>query len=449
MPIYRVRPNIVLRGGIMAFQVTGMADLEKRALRFGRNTARTILDRALTKWVNSIAWPKEIPDEEGGEPYRLKQWPRITLNTAVGTIKLAVPSFWKKGKPDLRPAEAALGLRKFISPLLLKMCASIGAELPFALSQQELFDLAGARVCAETIRSICLEVGQTAMEEQLQPRIPDSFGKPERISVFIDGGRVNTDQGWKEPRLARIEVVNAVGVVLTFALTRICEAKAFWSLLEPVLHAVGAKACGLLAFIGDGSDWILGEAKSRFPEATLILDFYHAAEHVHEASKEIFGEGVKAMSWAGKYVKMLKRGRIDFILYRLKSSRPRISNLGTAASNALEGLIGYLEPRRDQCKYLAFRRRGFPIGSGKIESFVKQALNLRLKRNGAWWSLPNADRILALRVSKILDRLEPAWTAHVRKLRGNIPAQFENLLSRAQEPSLDEVKYVPRKYKAA
>ena len=432
-----------------AFKLCGMADLERQAQVLGRKTGRAALDRALTDWVNSIEWPKQVPDPEGEGDYVLKQWPRIVLNTAVGCVKLRIPSYWKKGKPCLRPVEAAWGLRKFVSPLLQRMCASIGAELPFATSETELKELAGVRLSASTIRSVCIEIGESALSEQLRPELPPAFGEPERITVFIDGGRVNTNEGWKEPRLARIELTNSIGAVMTFVLTRICGAEAFWALLEPILRNLGAETCRALAFLGDGAPWILSGAKARFSHALCILDFYHAAEHIHDAAKEIFGEGKKAKTWAKKYVKLLKRGRVDYLLYKLKSSRSRIAQRGFTAATALDSLLGYLEPRRDQLRYMTFRRRGFPIGSGKIEALVKQALNLRLKRNGAWWNIENADRILALRAVKLFGHLEQAWSARVRKRKQEVPEQFVKLLSSVHPPSLKDPCHALRKKRAA
>ncbi len=91
-------------------------------------------------------------------------------------------------------------------------------------------------------------------------------------------------------------------------------------------------------------------------------------------------------------------------------------------------MLDYLTPRREQLRYATARRRGFRIGSGRIEALIKQAVNLRLKRNGAWWNVANAEAILALRLAKLTGHLDRVWTAEVAAKRNSSPSQFFTLL---------------------
>ena len=57
--------------------------------------------------------------------------------------------------------------------------------------------------------------------------------------------------------------------------------------------------------------------------------------------------------------------------------------------------------RRDQVDIiLLFRRGGYPLGSGGIESSNKCICHVRLKRSGAWWYEANSNHMLALRCAK-------------------------------------------------
>ncbi|MBI4564167.1 MAG: hypothetical protein HY716_05690 [Planctomycetes bacterium] len=85
-------------------------------------------------------------------------------------------------------------------------------------------------------------------------------------------------------------------------------------------------------------------------------------------------------------------------------------------------------------RYLRFRRRGFPIGSGRIEAAVKQVLNLRLKRNGAWWSVPNAEAILALRAAKLYGAFDEVWQRRLFKRCAGIPAALRTFVATISEP---------------
>ena len=58
--------------------------------------------------------------------------------------------------------------------------------------------------------------------------------------------------------------------------------------------------------------------------------------------------------------------------------------------------IGYFERHGQHMNYPAYRRRGWPIGSGVTESGVKQ-VNKRVKGTEPFWSRDGAEAILALR----------------------------------------------------
>ncbi len=411
---------------------TGMSQWEESALRQARVTGREWLKQRIDDWVRSIDWPATIDDPDGGEPFLLKQWPARQLNTAVGFIIVKLPSYWKKGKPSVRPVPAILGMRGSLSPGLVRMIVSVGAELPFAAASDELLRLTGCEISADTVRVVCEEVGEVALQAQLEPAVPAGFAEPERIGVQIDGGRVDTDEGWREPRLARIELQNAAGQTCTLVLSRICTAAAFWTLLAPLLKRLGADRCRRLAFISDGARWILDRALQHFPHADLILDFYHAAQHIYGAAAKIFGKETPAADgWARKYRKLLRRGRIDAVLGMLAHARGGlVAAHGRKAGTALEKLLGYLRPRRDQLRYMTFRRRGWPIGSGRIESLIKQAVNMRLKRPGAWWTVPNAERILALRSAKLTGTLPDVWARFVSQRTSQTPPLVHPILAR-------------------
>ena len=50
-----------------------------------------------------------------------------------------------------------------------------------------------------------------------------------------------------------------------------------------------------------------------------------------------------------------------------------------------------------------------PIGSGKIESAHRYVIQQRIKIPGAWWTIENADKMLALRVTRANDNWENYW----------------------------------------
>ncbi len=46
--------------------------------------------------------------------------------------------------------------------------------------------------------------------------------------------------------------------------------------------------------LGDGAPWNWEFFATHYPEAVWVLDFYHAATHLHTAAEAIFGPGPEA-----------------------------------------------------------------------------------------------------------------------------------------------------------
>jgi hypothetical protein len=70
------------------------------------------------------------------------------------------------------------------------------------------------------------------------------------------------------------------------------------------------------------------------------------------------------------------------------------------AEKAIANCWDYLNEHRGRTTYRQFRRGGYPLGSGGIESSNKFICHVRLKRSGAWWYEVNSNQMLALRCAK-------------------------------------------------
>ncbi len=73
-------------------------------------------------------------------------------------------------------------------------------------------------------------------------------------------------------------------------------------------------------------------------------------------------------------------------------------------------LAGYVEQHQRRMQYLEFREEGFPIGSGTIESGVKQ-FKQRLTGTGMRWNPTNAQRMLVIRSAVLGNDFDLLWHA--------------------------------------
>ncbi len=170
-----------------------------------------------------------------------------------------------------------------------------------------------------------------------------------------------------------------------------------------------AVQCGLLdcpevIFISDGGVWCQSVAETYFKEARRILDWYHLSEHIWTAARMLYPQNEKLMGgWAGGSVYHLHEGGGIGLLHHLERCR---AVRPVQDAPAIEALLNYLRPRLAITNYVEYRRRGYVIGSGMMESTCKQVVARRLKGSGMQWSEHGA---LAM-TSLIAHRLNGTWS---------------------------------------
>jgi hypothetical protein len=167
-------------------------------------------------------------------------------------------------------------------------------------------------------------------------------------------------------------------------------------LLRGMAEDVRLHGAEQLVVVADGAEWIAGVIERDLPkrQRTVILDFYHAAEHVHEARRVVFGEPSEAgRQWAAGLIEGMLHRRFESWWEQLVQTRARVRSV--AKRRALDRLMGYLLPRREKIDYVRFRSLGLKIGSGPTESGCKSHAR-RLKGAGMRWRGCNAEAMLGL-----------------------------------------------------
>ena len=157
--------------------------------------------------------------------------------------------------------------------------------------------------------------------------------------------------------------------------------------------------------IADGATWIRNMCIELFPDAIQILDLFHLKENVYDYAKYKFSnDASKYTPWAEMINAKLENGKVAQVLAELPENE--------AIPKNVTNLRTYLVNNISKVNYPEYKKQGFFVGSGAIESANKTILHRRLKQSGMRWSVKGAQYVLTLRV-KVESGL---WDKEVRAL---------------------------------
>ena len=157
--------------------------------------------------------------------------------------------------------------------------------------------------------------------------------------------------------------------------------------------------------LADGAPTNWAQFSLHFAHRVEILDWYHATQHLWAAGKGLFGEGTEeTSSWVAKREAELWEGHTQLVLDSLRQAAQ--GNHGEAA----QGEIHYFETNEPRMAYATFREKGYPIGSGTVESACKRVIVGRARQAGMCWSQAELQGVLTLRAELFSGRWNQAWS---------------------------------------
>ncbi|HET9973029.1 MAG TPA: ISKra4 family transposase [Streptosporangiaceae bacterium] len=329
-------------------------------------------------------------------------------------------------KHGFAPRDAELGVAgTSLSPGLTAMNDKAAAAGPFAGAASMLEDLAGVRVTAKRVERAAEASGAAqacAVRERsaliagrkvvpMPPRpVPDMlYGVIDGTGVPMTAKETAGRDGKSEDGRARTREVKLAVFFTQDELddrgypVRDRASSSYIASFEPAGAFAGlVKAEGIrrgadhvrqLTIIGDGAAWIWNLAAATFPEATCIVDLYHAREHLHSLARSLefmlldhHGE------WLAARLEDLDYGDIGGI-----EAAVRQYPLQGARKDETERELGYFLNNAPRMRYKWFRSRGLFTGSGVVEAGCKSIVGQRLKQAGMHWTTDGADAIIALR----------------------------------------------------
>ena len=164
----------------------------------------------------------------------------------------------------------------------------------------------------------------------------------------------------------------------------------------------GADHVRQLTVIGDGAAWIWNIAAAKFPEATQVVDLFHAREHLYDLARRLeFMLGDRKDDWLAARLEDLDYGDIDGI-----AAAVREYPLEGVKKDEIDTALGYFENNAPRMRYHWFRRRGLFAGSGVVEAGCKTVIGQRLKQAGMHWTVSGADAIITLRCAQASSQRE-------------------------------------------
>lgn len=358
---------------------------------------------------------------QAGPTQRLVERRHLEVTGLFGPMHI-FRAYYSAGQNGFCPADNALGLEGAYTPALSRIMLRAAAKNSYAEASADLFEYAGVTVCDRQIQRLVHTAAPAVGPwlEKLQDSGPvsimyisgDGTGVPMRKEE-LEGRRGKQADGSAKTREVKLGCVflqaevdpkghpvrkeASTSYVGTFE-----GAAEFGLLLRQEARRRGLGRAVKVVFIGDGAAWVWELARVNFPGAILILDFYHALQHVHGLVAALWDkdspEGRKACK---RWIAWLLKDKANQIVSQAKDQLARALDTEHA-----QGEIGYLEHNLPRMCYGTFRKAGYFIGSGVVEAGCKTVVGKRMKCSGMFWSEEGGQGILDLRCAFLSNRLD-------------------------------------------
>ena len=159
----------------------------------------------------------------------------------------------------------------------------------------------------------------------------------------------------------------------------------------------------------DGAQALQAQMLAALPAHTLILDIIHAVEYLWAAGNALLGERhPERTTWVRGHLLALLQGQVDTVVTALIDASDA-ADLTTAARKTVATTISYYQRNTPFMRYDQYLARGWPIGTGVIESACGHLVKDRMQQAGMRWTKDGAHAILDLRAVRLTDDWETYW----------------------------------------
>ena len=409
----------------------------RQALRL----AARALEQRLNEDTRDYVGP-ELPCPCGGTAhYRGRH--QKSFESVLGPLHLNRAYYYdEQCQSGFCPRDRALRLDLFsLTPGVLRMTASTAALVSFEESRELLQELAGVEISTKQVERAAEALGaEIAGDEQRQvdgtgelastaPTMylgMDGTGVPMRAQEVADrrGKQADGSAKTREAKLVTIwtaesrdkegkPVRDAGSITYSAAIESAAtldtnpELSEFAARVQREAQRRSFQEAQHQVVLGDGSPWIWNTASELFPQATQILDRFHAKEHLGDVGKIIYGDSSDAEAWIQARCDELDQGRLQSLMHALHEHADQYPQARQC--------IHYIWKNRRRMRYPKFHEQGLCTSTGVVESGCKVVVGTRLKRSGMRWSIRGANAIIALRCHKLSGRFESFWERRTQR----------------------------------
>lgn len=147
-----------------------------------------------------------------------------------------------------------------------------------------------------------------------------------------------------------------------------------------------------------------------------VIDYYHVCEYIWRAANGVYDDRDEIEAWVGMLKGFLCAGLPEVVLTALRMAHEEIPKRGPGNKGRrenIEAAIRYIDERAEMMPYDDLLAEGLEIGSGAVESAVRQVVELRFDGPGMRWGDERPDKMLNL----VCCRLGRRWNDLEERLR--------------------------------
>ena len=361
-----------------------------------------------------------------------------SYTAAVGTVTAKRTLYRCKGERAVVPMELRAGIVEgHWTPLAARQASCVVAQMTPSEGEALLRELGNMVPSKSSLDRLPKGLGARweANREAFESTLREAMVVPEEavtVAVSLDGvmvpmkdgqraekrersraagRRAKGPAGYQEAGCATLSFYDAEGERLdTLSLARMPEAKK--ATLKTMLSAELDTALGRrpdlhVVTVADGAhdNWRYLDALA--PDATAVVDFYHAAEQLKSALDARYGENDakgRAQFHKLRHILLDDCDGVEKVIRALAYQRkqfPRRTRIGE--------VLRYFRRNRHRMRYADTQARNLPVGSGVVEAACKTLVTQRLKRSGMRWRHAGGQAILTLRSLLQSSRFGHAW----------------------------------------